>query len=110
MSKFQKFIVPGRPARPKEYKDIPVGFEQLAVNTATGFASIPSNANKAIITVDDATMRYRDDGANPTADIGIKVYRGGTIILNSRESIVKFKAIKVGANNSELNVSYYSRE
>lgn len=111
MSRIQKFIIPGKPARPKEYKDNPVGFEQRAVgSSAVGLASIPEAADKAVIVVDDATLRYRDDGTNPTADIGIKKFKGGTIVLNSRLSITQFKAIKVSTNNSELNVSYYERK
>lgn len=116
MSNIQKFIIPGRPPKTGHtvstlpLYDSPVGFEQLAINGATGLASIPAAANKAVIVVDDASLRYRDDGENPTADIGIKMFKGGTIVLNSRKSILQFKAIKVGTNNSELNVSYYERK
>jgi len=88
--------------------EIALGFEQLAVsNTAIGLASIPEKANKAVMTVEDGTLRYRDDGTAPTATVGLKVFVGGTIILNGRDSIQKFLAIRQGTTDSELNVSYY---
>ena len=107
------YIIPG--SGPKQQKvitesDKPVGFEQLAVsNTAVGFASIPANADKAVMTVEDGTLRYRDDGSNPTSTVGLRVFIAGTIILNSRDSLDNFKAIREAANNSELNISYYER-
>lgn len=88
--------------------EVPLGFEQLAVSsTAVGLASIPEKANKAVMTVEDATLRYRDDGTAPTATVGLKVFSAGTIILNSRSSIMAFKSIITGATNSEINVLYY---
>jgi len=92
-------------------QDIPAGFEQLAIGaTSTRLASIPDNANKAVLTVEDATLRYKDSGADPTATEGLKVYIGGTIFLNSRQSLTNFRAIRVGGTNSEVNVMYYENK
>ena len=103
-------IIPGRGPKKEPESDKPVGFEQLTVSsTAVGLASIPANANKVIATVEDATLRYRDDGTNPTSTVGLKVFTAGTIILNSRDSLDNFKAIRTGGTNSELNISYYER-
>lgn len=108
MSKSQTYIVPGRPARQKEYEDKPLGYEQKTVSdSAVGFDSIPSNAMKAVISVEDATIRYRDDGTDPTTTTGIIAYNGTVIILQGRESITKFKAIRTGAIDAELNCLYY---
>ena len=105
-------IMGGRPPKEgyitRKINDEPVGFEQLAVsNTAIGLASIPILANKAVITVEDKTLRYRDDGTDPTATVGLRVFSGNTIILNSRNSLLKFRAIRAGTADSEINVSYY---
>ena len=107
----QIFMVPGKGPKQEQASDKPVGFEQLTAigATAKGLASIPANADKAIMTVENATLRYRDDGTDPTADIGLRVFRAGTIILNSRDSIDNFKAIRTGSASSEVNCSYYEK-
>ena len=106
----QIFVVSSRGPKREIDTEKPVGFEQLSItDTAKALASIPANANGAVITVEDATMRYRDDGTNPTATVGLRVFVGGTIVLNSRDSLDKFRAIRTGSSNSEINVSYYER-
>ncbi len=91
--------------------DYSVGFEQLTITSpAIALASIPEKANKAVMTVEDATLRYRDDGTNPTSTVGLKVFVGGTIVLHGRDSIQKFRVIKQGSSNSEINVAYYERK
>ena len=104
-------IISGRGPKREIESDKPVGFEQLTAigATAKGLAIIPADANKAIMTVENATLRYRDDGTDPTADVGLKVFIAGTIILNSRDSLTKFKAIRTGGTSSETNVAYYEK-
>ena len=111
MAKNSIHIIPGAGPKPQAESDIPVGFEQLAITSlAQALTSIPANANKAIMTVEDATLRYRDDGTDPTATVGLKVFVAGTIILNSRDSLEKFRAIRQGGSNSEANINYYERK
>ena len=95
----------------RKVDDIPLGFEQLAVGAAAvGLASIPAKANRAVMTVEDSTLRYRDDGNDPDATTGLRVFIGGTIILNSRQTLTNFRAIRTAAPNSELNINYYERK
>ena len=92
-------------------REFSAGFEQLAITslvTATALASVPANANKAIMTVENATLRYRDDGTDPTSTVGLRVFINSTIILNNRDAILNFRAIRTGGSNSEINVSYYN--
>jgi hypothetical protein len=85
----------------------PKGYSQLAVSsTAVGLSAIPSDAIRAIISVATDAIRYRDDGTNPTASVGMPVAANATIELPSRESIVAFKAIRV-TTDAVLNISYY---
>ena len=104
-------IMPGRPARVKEFENDPVGYEQLTVGvSAVGLASIPLNANRAIIVVEDATIRWRIDGTNPTNTVGTKSFINSTIILESRTQITNFKAIRTGSTSSKLSVMYFERK
>ena len=104
-------MMPGRQARQKEYEDHPVGYEHLAVSsTAVGLASVPTNANKAIIVVEDATIRWRTDSVDPDSSVGTKSYVNTTIVLDGRESVTNFKAIKQGTSDAKLSVNYYERK
>ena len=95
----------------KPIEEFPCGYEQLVVsNTAIPFADIPENANKAVVSVEDATIRYRENGADPTATVGIIAPRFTVIILNSRASITNFRAIRTAATDAELNILYYERK
>ena len=92
--------------RPLE--EVPVGFEQLAIaDTAIPFADIPEKANKATISVEDAIMRYKTDGNDPTTTVGVSAYPGTIITLSSRQAITMFRAIRTGTSSSELNINYY---
>lgn len=91
-------------------QEVPAGFEQLTISTvAIPLASIPANANKAVIVVEDATLRYRDDGTDPTATVGLRMFVGGIIVLNSRQSLTKFRVIRdtSASTDSEINILYY---
>ena len=104
-------IMPGRPARVKEFENDPVGYEQLTVaDSAVGLALIPLNANRATIVVEDATIRWRIDGTNPTNTVGTKSFVNSTIVLESRAQINKFKAIRTVSTSSKLSVNYYERK
>ena len=93
----------------KPTEEVPVGYEQLAVTNgaAIPLASIPAKANKAYINVEDAQMRYKTDGNDPSATAGIKAFIGTMITLSSRQAITMFRSIGLSATNTELNINYY---
>lgn len=104
-------IIPGRPARLQEFEDHPLTYEQRTVAaTAVGFASIHADANKAIIVVETATMRWRDDGTDPTSSVGTNAFVNTTIVLDGRDRINKFRAIRTGGTSSKLSINYYERK
>lgn len=50
---------------------ISLSFQPLTgLSTAKGLPNIPIDANMALIAIDDAPIRWRDDGTDPTAAIG----------------------------------------
>ncbi len=104
-------VIPGRPARVKEFENHPVGYEQLTVsNTAVALASVPLNANRAIIVVEGKHIRWRIDGTDPTSTVGMKGFANSTIILESRLQINKFKAIRLISSDAKLSTNYYERK
>ncbi len=94
----------------------PVGFAQQTISSSSsssGLPSIPSSANHAIVQLDSTgtpvTIRWRDDGTNPTSTVGMELFPGNVVELSTRASTLNFQAILESSGSSILNVSYYSR-
>lgn len=86
----------------------PCGYQQITVLTAAVALTVPpacgSKASLAVITAEAQAVRYRDDGVDPTAAIGMPMATGVT--LNYEGSISKIKFIEQTAS-AKLNVSFY---
>lgn len=91
---------------PEGYRQLTVSGSVVELADATG--GIPPGATMAVIGVESEPMRFRDDGDNPSATVGYLVASGETLELHSREAIKQFRAIRDGASDSTLNISYYS--
>lgn len=86
----------------------PLGFQTIAGAVAsTALPSIPALATKAIISVEDQDIRWRDDGVAPTTTVGTlhqagreRLYEGGAA------GLAAFRLIELGAS-TEVNVTYY---
>ena len=63
-------------------------------------------AEKVIITVETAQIRWRDDGTDPTSSEGHLANVGAVITLDNRERIESFRAIRTGSTSATLRVSY----
>lgn len=83
----------------------PCGYEQLLCAASTGLTP-GSNAsgNVAVIKPEGAAVRYRDDGTNPTAAIGMPLAIGET--LEYTGDLSKLKFIEQVAT-AKLNITYY---
>lgn len=95
-----------------------LGFEQLGVSdaltSALGLASLPSGKVMALIqcakSVDSGTkgnvaVRWRNDGVDPTVNIGQELQPGESILLASGLSSLKFIGV---SSNAKVNVTYFS--
>jgi hypothetical protein len=84
---------------------LPLGFQQLtSLASATGL-SVPTGATAALITCEVASVRYRDDGTNPTAAVGMIMGPGASPLLYAG-SLAAISFIQVSAG-AVLDVSYY---
>lgn len=94
-----------------------VGFEQLTVsNTAVGLTATkfaPNGlqdlnlATYAVADVETNNIRYRDDGAAPTSTVGQPALAGAQIQLVGAQALRDFQAIRSGAVDATLEISYY---
>lgn len=85
---------------------IPLGYQQYtSLAGATPLSSIPSGALFALISCSVANVRYRDDGTNPTAAVGMPMVAGGAPLLYAGNlAAISFIQSAAGA---VLDVSYY---
>lgn len=85
---------------------IPLGYQQiLAPATSTGLLPATS-ADYAYIKVQEQDVRYRDDGVNPTATVGVVIQAGQGIWYTGDLSAIQFIETTSG---SEININYYKR-
>ncbi len=85
-----------------------LGYESVAVSTtAIGFtAATYGPADVAVITVEDANIRFRVDGTAPTTSEGHIAYEQDVITLRSQGDIANFSAIRDDAVDAALKVSF----
>lgn len=78
------------------------GFQQI---TSAGVAplTIPGGANRVLIQAEAQNWRWRDDGTDPTATVGMLLVAGDTMFYEG--DLTKFKAIPAAAG-AILNITY----
>lgn len=82
----------------------PLGYQQITdLSSAVGL-TVPSGATLALIQPETKSVRWRDDGSNPTAAVGLVIEAGATLVYNG--SLSALKVIETAASG-KLNVSYY---
>ncbi len=95
-----------------EARGEPAGYEQITVSDSVVSLNPPNDASKAILSVESNSLRYRDDGTDPTGSKGFLLKTQGNnpppfVTLNSKTSVNQFKAIRDGTSDATLNVLYY---
>ena len=85
------------------YKSAGAAQMGLSVVSATGLTA-PGGATIAQICVENANVRYRDDGTAPTASSGMPVTAGSCFAYSGPLSVVQFIA---QAGSPILDVSFY---
>jgi hypothetical protein len=82
----------------------PMGYQQIDdVSAAVGLA-VPSGADRALIQVLGQNVRWRDDGTDPTASVGMRRAAGDELFYTADLAAIKFIEEAAGA---EINVVYY---
>lgn len=82
-----------------------LGYEQITGLSAVKALTVPSGATMALIAPDTKDVRWRDDGTNPSASVGMPLVVGTT--LNYDGDLNRIRFIETAAS-AVLNVSYYA--
>ncbi|ANS03302.1 hypothetical protein [uncultured Mediterranean phage uvDeep-CGR2-KM19-C37] len=85
------------------------GYQQItAVDNATAQGlTVGGVGTRALIEVQDADVRWRDDGSDPTATVGMRLAAGDSLWYNGAD-LTAIKFISQSGTDAILNVSYYS--
>ena len=84
---------------------VPLGYVQdTIISAATALPTVPAATTVALIQAEGANIRWRDDGVDPTAAVGM-LFGAGTAFWY-RGTFAAFKVIQVSTGGI-LNVSYY---
>lgn len=67
----------------------PLGYQQLDATTAAGL-TVPAGASQCVILTEDTGVRFRDDGTNPTASVGMPLPANVFYLYAGNLSAVKF--------------------
>lgn len=82
----------------------PLGYQQLATLSSVIGLTPPAGATIAVLNPETKAVRWRDDGTNPSASVGMVIAAGGTYVYAGKLSTLKFIEAEASA---KLNVSYY---
>ena len=98
-------------------RNVPLGFCQLSITVATGLSSctitnpsgtirgIPGGSCYAVIVVETNSVRWRDDGAAPTASVGSLVASGSALSYVATFSSIEFIPT---TGTAVLDIAFYS--
>lgn len=82
-----------------------LGYEQnTTLNTAKAL-TVPGGAQRALIQATGQNVRWRDDGTDPTATVGMQLAAGDSLFYTADLSALK---VIEEAASAKLNVTYYA--
>lgn len=82
----------------------PISYSQLTSLSAATALTVPSDCHAVLIQAETQNVRWRDDGTDPTASVGMLLYAGDFLWYNGVPGSLKF--IQVSAS-AKLNVTFY---
>jgi hypothetical protein len=83
---------------------VPAGYQQLTSLSSASGLNLATNAYRALIQAQDQNVRWRDDGTDPSATVGMVLAAGETMFYTGDLSAIKFIEV---ATSAIINVSYY---
>lgn len=85
-----------------------LGYEQVTSLSSAAGLTIPAGCELALVQAESQNVRWRDDGTNPTATVGMILMAGATLQYDAAQ-LGRLKFIETAAS-AKLNVSYYGTE
>ncbi len=96
---------------PGDYEVVDVGADVVALSVTKVKPQSGYFANKsafaALLSLETADIRFRLDGGQPSGTDGHYLTSGDTLLVTGTQALKQFRAIRVGATNGTLRVTYY---
>jgi hypothetical protein len=83
-----------------------LGYQQITSLSGATALTVPAGATYCIVTAESQAVRWRDDGTNPTASVGMPIASGNSYSFNGAANLAALRFIEQTAS-AILNVSYY---
>ncbi len=81
-----------------------LGYEQLTSLSSSTSLTVPTGTAYALIQAETQAVRYRDDGTDPTASVGMRLPVGAILEYDGPFGEIEFIEETASA---KLNISYY---
>lgn len=81
-----------------------LGFQAITSLSSATALTVPTGATWCIVRVELQAVRWRDDGTNPSASVGMPLAVGETLTYSGPLSAIKFIE---QASGSKISISYY---
>lgn len=81
-----------------------LGYQQITNLSAAVGLTVPTGATLALIQAETQNVRWRDDGTNPTASVGMYIVADSILPYTGKLSAIKFIQATASA---KLNITYY---
>jgi hypothetical protein len=82
-----------------------LGYQQITSLSSAAQLTPPQGATLALIVPESQNVRWRDDGIDPTASVGMPIFVGASLSYDGDFNKIKFIEETASA---KLNVSYYA--
>ena len=82
-----------------------LGYQQITSLSSASGLTPPQGATMALVVAETQGVRWRDDGTDPTASVGMPIAAGA--YLNYDGDLNRVKFIEQTAS-AKLNISYYA--
>jgi|TARA_R110000868_G_scaffold27465_1_gene104189 hypothetical protein len=88
-----------------KYTTVCLGYQRITSLSSATALTVPTGATRALIVAESQAVRWRDDGTDPTASVGMPVATSTYLSYDGDLSRIKFIEQTASAT---LNVTYYA--
>lgn len=87
----------------------PLGYLQIALSTTTltELPDPPAGTSLALVKIEGAPARYRDDGVDPTSAVGMPIAVGESLVY---DALMTDMRVIGQTDGSKINVAYYGSQ
>lgn len=94
-------LTPGEPVKSS--------YQKLTIDGTVKSLTIPTDANRALLVLETAAIRFKDDENDPSSTDGIQIFANQSLVIDNERALHNFKATKKGSSSGVLHILYYKK-